>query len=321
MRGKHHRLSVPLQLQNNVAHFASADRVQSRHRLIQNHDIRIVQYRLRQPHALQHALHAFLPVSRGQVVKPREIIEQFRRRQIIVEVRLLRQITDVPVHFHVADRLAEDSRVARGRENQSHQELDGRRFAGAVRPDKTKHFAGLDLHVQPFERRFFLEVQEPEGIFLAQIFNFNRWTWHAFIVGKPGSTVNRSTPECARKENTKLATAWSKPSRIRNRRGPARSAPIRPARLPAASSALAGDSADRASYPVSPPAARKKPCTAARKTSWWSTPGGASPACTAPALSPDNRAVASTSAPARLRKYTNTASPSGTASCVPSRAP
>ena len=147
MRGKHHRLAIPLQLQNNVAHLAPAERVQPRHRLVQNDYFRIVEDRLRQPDALQHplrvlaklylmrgiqpdllqhALDAILPVSRGQVLKPGKITKHFRRGQIVVKVGLLGEITDLPVHFHVADRLAEDSCAPRRRENQPHQELDGR---------------------------------------------------------------------------------------------------------------------------------------------------------------------------------------------------
>src|SRR5260370_11040216 len=110
-------------------------------------------------------------------------------------------------------------------------------------------------------------------------------------------------------------------AKIRSRRGPARFAPAPLVALPAASSASASGFAGLASYPISPPAARTKPCTVARKTSWSSTPGGASPACTAPAESPDTRAAVSTSAPARLHKCISSATPSGTAHDVPARAP
>src|SRR5260370_42619662 len=107
-------------------------------------------------------------------------------------------------------------------------------------------------------------MKKPEGVFLGQIFNLNRRTWHVLIVGKPGLTVNRSSGGCARRENTKKATAQIRPSEIRSRRGPARSAPAPLVGLPAAASA--GGSAGRASYRESPLSGRKKPCTAARKT-------------------------------------------------------
>src|SRR6266404_5887351 len=79
-----------------------------------------------------------------------------------------------------------------------------------------------------------------------------------------------------------MATLTVLSREIRSRRAPARSAPALLVGLLAASLAKVSDLADRASYPVSPPAARTKRCIAARKTSWSSTPGGASPACTAP---------------------------------------
>ena len=146
-------------------------------------------------------------------MKPRKVIQQFRRSQVVVEVGLLGQVTDVPVHFHVADWLAEDSRAPCRGKDQPHQQLDGRRFAGAVRPDKAKHVTHLHLHAQPFERGSLLKVQETEGIFLGQIFNFNRWTWHVFIVRNSEFIVNVSAQACARRENTKEATSpscWAK---------------------------------------------------------------------------------------------------------------
>ena len=38
-------------------------------------------------------------------MKPRKIIQHFRRGQVIVEIRLLRQVADIPVHANIADRL------------------------------------------------------------------------------------------------------------------------------------------------------------------------------------------------------------------------
>jgi hypothetical protein len=66
-----------------------------------------------------------------------------------------------------------------------------------------------------------------------------------------------------------------------------------------------------ANYPVSPPAARKKPCTSARILYACNTPGAASRPYIDLAESPDTRVAASTNAPNHLRKCTNTASPRG----------
>ena len=99
-----------------------------------------------QPYLLQHAIDAVFPVGRSQVVKSGKIVEHFRRGQVVVEVGLLGQVTDVPVHLHVADRLAEDSRAPRRGKDQPRQQLDGSGFTGAVRPDKAKHVAHFHLH-------------------------------------------------------------------------------------------------------------------------------------------------------------------------------
>ena len=112
MRGKQHRSPLLLQLQNDVAHFAPADRIEAGHRLIEDHDFRIVQNGLSQPDTLKHAFrifaqlklfrrfesdffeharHALFPVRRRQSVNAREIIQQLGRGQVVVEVRLLRE--------------------------------------------------------------------------------------------------------------------------------------------------------------------------------------------------------------------------------------
>src|SRR5260370_11889023 len=92
--------------------------------------------------------------------------------------------------------------------------------------------------------------------------------------------------------------------KIRCRCGLPRFAPVPLVALQAASSASGSGFAGCASYPVSPPAARRKPCIVARKTFWSSTPGAASPACTATAQSPANPPPANTTPPPPLPKYT-----------------
>ena len=186
--------SLLLQIQNDVAHFAPSDRIEPRHRLIEKHHLRIVQNRLRDARALQHAfrefsqlhvarrrqahaleesLHALAPF-RGRVSrKSRVIIEQLARGQVIVEIRLLRQIADLAVHAHVVDRPAAHARRARGREDQPHQQLQRRRFSGAVGPEKSENFALLDLQRQMIERPAHALPPESDRIILGQPRDFD----------------------------------------------------------------------------------------------------------------------------------------------------
>src|SRR6202011_5874693 len=133
--------------------------------------------------------HAIPAIGCGQVVEAGEIVQQLRGRKIVVEVGLFRQVADVTVHLDVADRLPKDARAARGRKDQTDQQLDGGRFSRSVRPQEAEHFPVLDLHGQSFEAGLLLQVQEAEGIVLGKIFDFNNRR-HAYIVGKQRFRVN-----------------------------------------------------------------------------------------------------------------------------------
>ena len=155
-----------LQLQDDVAHFTPSHGVEAGHRLVENHHLRIVQDRLRDSHALQHPFrkfsqlhvarrsqthaleifpHALAAFARAVVRKSRVIIEQFARRQVVVEVRLLGQIADLAVHLDVVDRPAANARRAAGRENQPHQQLHRGRFPRAIRPEEAENFSVFHL--------------------------------------------------------------------------------------------------------------------------------------------------------------------------------
>ena len=56
VRAEEHRASAIAQRQNEIAHFAPAERIETRHRLVEKHDFGIVDQRLGDADALQHAL-------------------------------------------------------------------------------------------------------------------------------------------------------------------------------------------------------------------------------------------------------------------------
>ena len=95
---------------------------------------------------------------------------------------------------------------ARVGKNQAHKQFDSRGLPRPIRPEKTKHFAALDLHGQAFQRPFFLKVQEPERVVLGQIFNFNRCAWHALILRKHEPYRQSVTPTHVR--GKKIESPW-----------------------------------------------------------------------------------------------------------------
>jgi hypothetical protein len=78
-------------------------------------------------------------------------LEHPRAGQPIVETEVFGQVADAATGLGVADRLAEDARLAAGRPYQSDQDLDGRRLAGPVRTQKAEDLAWLDGQVEVVE--------------------------------------------------------------------------------------------------------------------------------------------------------------------------
>ena len=97
-----------------------------------------------------------------------EVFEQLLRRQVIVEVRVLRQVSDPALDLDVADRPAEDLGAARGREDQLHQQLERRGLAGAVRTEKAEDLALPDLEGQRVERPVGPRAPESDGVVLGK---------------------------------------------------------------------------------------------------------------------------------------------------------
>ena len=56
VRAEEHRAALVAQPEDQLAHFATADRIETRHRLVEHDELGIVDERLREPDALDHAL-------------------------------------------------------------------------------------------------------------------------------------------------------------------------------------------------------------------------------------------------------------------------
>ena len=145
-----------------LPHLTAAERIEARHRLVEEHDLRLVEERLGQPDALDHALR-ILPEPQpplgakahivedagdaGGEIRPAEteqapeIAQQFLGGEVIVEIGILGQEADALFHREIAHRAAQDAGRAGGGIEQLHQQLQRGALAGAIRAEKSEHLA------------------------------------------------------------------------------------------------------------------------------------------------------------------------------------
>ncbi len=171
------RFAQPAQIADQIFHPTSAKRIEAGGRLIEDDEIGIVDERLRQADALAHALgilaeDAFaiglesdfldqllglvLPLRGRQIEQPAVKVESFLGVEEAIKIRFFRQIADAFVFGHVGGGLAEDEGFAIGGIEQTEQQFDGRRLAGAIGTEQTEDFALTNLHVEGAEGGLFL---------------------------------------------------------------------------------------------------------------------------------------------------------------------
>jgi hypothetical protein len=121
--------------QQQLPHVAAAERVEARHRLVEEHDVRVVDDGLRDADALLHPLrvgaqaHAAFgtdahlvehprdtrgPLAGRHVEQAREVGEQFFGAEVVVEGRVFREEADTPAHLDIAHRTAQMRAVPLG---------------------------------------------------------------------------------------------------------------------------------------------------------------------------------------------------------------
>ena len=77
VRAEEHRAPLVPQLEDQLPHLAPAERIESRHRLVEEHDLRVVDERLRDADALHHALRE-LPQLEAPLRADADFVEQPR---------------------------------------------------------------------------------------------------------------------------------------------------------------------------------------------------------------------------------------------------
>ena len=159
MSGEKNCLAFVLELRDEIANFAAAHGIKSRHRLVEENDFGVMQNGLRNSHALQHAfgelaqlhsahigqtdalqdfIHFARSVFRIHSGKLAIVLQQFAGGEVVVKVRLLGQKSDLRLHAGIVDFHPQNAGRAAGGEYQSHEQFEGGGFAGAVGPRKPK---------------------------------------------------------------------------------------------------------------------------------------------------------------------------------------
>ena len=170
VRRKENGLALVFQALDDFADFHAAQRVQAAGRLVENQQIGIVDERLREADALLHAFgigfdEAFAgglqfnefeqPVNAPVGFRARQAEnagvkpQQFLGGEKFVVISHLRQIADALARDGLAHVNAKQLRRAAGRRHKAEQDVDGRGFARAVRPEKAEDFAGAHLEIEP----------------------------------------------------------------------------------------------------------------------------------------------------------------------------
>ena len=195
MRAEEHRSALVAKIEDQRPRLAATEWIEAGHRFVEEHDVWIVQQCLGDADPLDHALGEFpqlpstlgadahsiqqggrtpLGVDRRIAEEMREVDEQLFRRQVVVEVRILRQVANASSRRDVPDRPPQDLRRPCRREDQLHQQLERGRLPGAVRTQKTKDLTVLNIEGDAIERAVGAAAPESDGIVLGEILYTNR---------------------------------------------------------------------------------------------------------------------------------------------------
>ena len=193
VRGKEHGFALVFQALDDFADFHAAQRIEAAGRFIENQQIGIVDERLREADALLHSfgigfdgtfagllqfdqleqlVNAFVRFRSRQAENARVKPEQFLGGEKFVVIGHFRQIADALAGDGLAHVNAEKIRRAAGGRHEAEQDIDGRGFARAVRPEKTENFADIHLQIETAQGDFGGLPELTAGEFNPQFFRF-----------------------------------------------------------------------------------------------------------------------------------------------------
>ena len=162
MGGEEHGPAAAPQVQYDLLDHVAADGIEARHRLVEEHQLGVVEERLRQPRALEHALREAphrhpgglrepdpveqlcrpLPaLGSGHPEEPPRVVQVFLGGQVVVEVGILRQVAGAVAPRPLRMGHAQHAGGAAVGAEQAQQQLERRRLARAVGPQVAEDFA------------------------------------------------------------------------------------------------------------------------------------------------------------------------------------
>ena len=147
-------------------------------------------------HLVEQRADAAPAVGRADAEQAAEVGQQLFGREVIVEVRVLRQVTEAALRGEVARRTPEDARLAGRRKHQLQQQLQRRRLAGAVRTEKPEDLAGFHLQREAVEDAPRPLPPEANGVVLGELDGFDRGCQSSR--GRPGPWVRRRADHSSR---------------------------------------------------------------------------------------------------------------------------
>ena len=175
MRGDQHRHARLLQPADHLQQFEGGVRIEARGRLVEDGDLGLLHYDLGDAQPLAHAaregrhplvehvgqadaLHrvgdALLGLAARDGQQARGVAQVLARRQMVVEAHRIGQVADAALDLerlaHRIEAQHVDRAAARLGEAQQHQ--DGRRLAGAVRPQQAEDLAAPDVEIDGIDR-------------------------------------------------------------------------------------------------------------------------------------------------------------------------
>jgi len=161
-------LAAARQGQDQIFDFAATDGIEPGSRLIKDHQIGVIDERLRQADAPLHAFgelahrpqpglaqthhfqQLFRPVVAIMAGQAKEVAEEVQRLagiEVAIKIRFLRQVADASLGRHVAGGVSEDFKVSFGGMEQTQNQLYGGGLAGAVGSQQAKDFSAPHIEI------------------------------------------------------------------------------------------------------------------------------------------------------------------------------
>src|SRR5258708_19769676 len=191
--GEEYSLGFGLELLDQVTHFAAAHGVESGHGLVEEHEFGIMQYRLADSDALQHALGELAQLHASHVAQsdliehlvdpllallcrnPGElsvIFEQLVSCQVVVEIGLFGKESDLRLYRGVGPFPAKKACRASGWEHQAHQQFQGCGFTCSIGAEEAKDLPVLNRELQRVQRALWALPPKAYAISFFQPQNF-----------------------------------------------------------------------------------------------------------------------------------------------------